>query len=146
MGRTFGDFAEAWSHDRADRAAGEASVDAAALQRAVRTLVRQTPVRTMAHVDALLALRRAAPHACTLTELADAARVPPGTVARRCADDLVAAGLAVRLADRDAYHFAPETPALRTAVDALVALHARGGTLVRLLGAYATEPPADAWG
>jgi hypothetical protein len=147
MGQTFRDFAEAWSRstDQAERPCPSgAAGDAAELKRAVRGLVRRTPVRTMAHVDALIALRRAAPRARTLAELADAARVPPGTVARRCADDLVAAGLALRVADRDAYRYAPETAALRGAVDALVALHARGGTLVRLIGAYATEPLRDA--
>src|SRR5690242_19120533 len=105
MGPTFRDLAEARSPstERADRLApAGASGSVAELPRAVRALARQTPVRTMAHVDALLALRRAAPRACTLAELGDAARVPPGTVARRCADDLVAAGLAARLDDRDA--------------------------------------------
>jgi hypothetical protein len=134
MGQTFLEFAEAWS-DVADPA--ERSAD---LLRTVRALVRQTPVRTMAHVDALIALRRAAPRPCTLAELADAARVPLGTVARRCADELVDGRLAVRVADRDAYQYAPATPSLRAGTDALVVLRERQGTLVRLLAAYAAEP------
>jgi hypothetical protein len=143
MGETFREFAETWcrSTDAAERpATAAAGGDRAEPQRAVRALVHRTPVRTMAHVDALIALRDAAPHPCTLAELTRAARVPPGTVAQRCVDDLVVAGLATRVADRDAYRFAPETAALRAAVDALVALRARGGTLVRLLGLYAAEP------
>jgi hypothetical protein len=135
MGQTFLEFAEAWS-DAAVPA--ERSGD---LMRAVRALVRQTPVRTMAHVDALIALHRSAPRPCTLAELADAARVPLGTVARRCADELVDGGLAARVADRDAYRYAPVTPSLRAGADALIVLRERQGTLVRLLTAYAAEPP-----
>jgi hypothetical protein len=133
MGQTFLEFAGAWpgAADPAERSAD--------LLRAVRALVHQTPVRTIAHVDALIALRGAAPHPCTLAELADAARVPLGTVARRCADQLVDGGLAARVADRDAYRYAPASPSLHAGTDALVALRQRRGALVRRLAAYVAE-------
>ena len=143
MGQTYLEYADTWSRPAGgvepstSPATSGSPVD---LLRAVRTLVRQTPVRTIAHADALIALCRAAPRPCTLAELADAARVPLGTVARRCAEDLVEAGLATRVADRDAYRYAPATPSLRTGTDAVVALRERRSTLVRLLTMYAAEP------
>ena len=99
----------------------------------VRRLVTRL-VGTVAHVDALLALRRAAPGACTLAEIAEAARVSPGPVARQCAEDLVAAGLAAPLADRCAYRYAPATAELREGVNALAAAyHARRTLVLRAL-------------
>jgi hypothetical protein len=139
MGQAFLEFADAWS------GAADSAERSADLLRAVRALVHQTPVRTIAHVDALIALRGAAPHPRTLAELADAARVPLGTVARRCADQLVDGGLAARVADRDAYRYAPATPSLRAGTDALVVLGRRRGALVRRPAAYAAESRPGAW-
>jgi DNA-binding IclR family transcriptional regulator len=92
------------------------------LTRDVRALINRL-VGTVAHVDALLALRRAAPRPCGLAEIAEAARVPAGPVARRCVDELVAAELAVALADTSAYRYAPATSELRASVDALAAVY-----------------------
>ena len=91
-------------------------------------------VESLAHVDALLALRRAAPGPCTLATIAEAARVPDGVVARRCVEDLVAAGLVTPLGDCAAYRYAPGTAELRAAVDALAAAyHARRLLVLRAL-------------
>lgn len=78
----------------------------------VRTLITEL-LRTAAHIDALLALRHAAPEPCTLSEIAEAAGLPPGSVAHRCAEELVAAGARV--------------PAPRHGCLPLRAVHARAG-------------------
>lgn len=113
----------------------------------VRALVSRSAIGTPAHVDALLALRRSAPQPVSLADIADAARVPHGTVAQRCADDLVAAGLAVSIADARTYRYMPATAELRESVDALAAVHARRpAALVRALYAHGAEPRRETRG
>lgn len=85
----------------------------------VRTLIMHA-IETVAHLDALLALHRARPAQCTLAELAAAAQLPSGPVARRCADDLIEAGLASSPADAPTYRYAT-SPALLATVTALAA-------------------------
>jgi hypothetical protein len=105
----------------------------------VRALIRG-PLATIAHVEALLLLRRVAPAAPSVEQVAAEAQVPTLAVARRYLDELVVAGL-VEAATTDAYRYAPTTAEGRAAVDALARTYdERPVTLVRAV--YAR--PVDA--
>ena len=95
----------------------------------VRALVTRV-LGTVTHLDVLLALRRDAPRPCSPDELARSMDVPYGLVVRRCADDLVDAGLVSSPGGASTYWYAPSTPALRQAVDALAGLYAARRRLV----------------
>lgn len=103
----------------------------------VRALING-PVASMAHVETLLLLRAAEPEPRALATIAAEAHIASPAAARRCLDDLVAAGLAVPVAN-DGYRFAP-APEARAGVDALAqAYNEKPVTLVR---AIYSRPPA----
>ena len=110
-----------------------------ALPAEVRALIRG-PLATIAHVEALLLLRRTAPAPVTAESVAAEAQIPTHAAARRHLDDLVAAGLA-EAAGKDAYRYAPSTGELGAAVDALARMYnEKPVTLVRAVYARPADP------
>ena len=111
----------------------------ASLPAEVRALIRG-PLATIAHVEALLMLRRAAPGAVEPSAVAAEAQLPTLVAARRCLDDLVGARLAEG-AGRDTYRYAPTQPGAREAVDALARMYnEKPVTLVRAVYARPAGP------
>ena len=105
----------------------------------VRALIRG-PVASMAHVEALLLLRRRAPVAVSVADLAADAQLPTPVQTRRCLDDLVGAGLLERV-EADRYRYAPRRDEERNAVDALAAMYnEKPVTLVRAVYARPAGP------
>jgi hypothetical protein len=106
------------------------------------------PVRTLAHVELLLALRACQPAACTTDELAEAASATTLDGARLTLNELVAAGLAAEV-DADRWRFAPRDASARQAVDQLAATYdLRPVSLVRAVyerPARALQSFADAF-
>ena len=97
------------------------------------------PVRTIAHVELLLALRDRAPSPVLLETLAEVAHVSSRDGARAMLDELANAGL-VASPDPATWVFAPRG-ALREAVEALAAAYnQRPVTLVRALYARPAKP------
>ncbi len=114
-------------------------MNASGLPGEVRALIRG-PVASMAHVEALLLLRRRAPAAVAVAELAAEAQMPGPAQTRRCLDDLVGAGLLERT-DAELYRYAPKRDAERQAVDALAAMYnEKPVTLVRAVYARPAGP------
>ena len=112
-----------------------------AIPAAVRALLRG-PVSTMAHVEALLLLRRW-PHPRPVAEVADGARIATLSAARRCLEELAAAGLLVA-AGNDAYRYAPGAPDTHDAVDALARMYdERPVTLVRAIYSRTVPLPVE---
>ena len=105
---------------------------------AVRALLRG-PIATMAHVEALLLLRRVAPEPRPVDAIAAEAQIATSSAARRCLEELVAARLVVPV-DRDEYRYEPTGGEARAAVDALAQMYnEKPVTLVR---AVYSRPPA----
>jgi len=97
------------------------------------------PVRTIAHVELLLALRDRAPSPVLLETLAEVAHVSSRDGARAMLDELANAGL-VASPDPATWVFAPRG-ALREAVEALAAAYnQRPVTLVRALYERPAKP------
>ena len=110
-----------------------------AIPAAVRALIRG-PLATIAHVEALLLLRRTAPDAPSVESVAAEAQVPTLAMARRYLEELVAAGLAESAAT-DGYRYAPATAEQRAAVDALARPYdERPVTLVRAVYGRFADP------
>jgi len=86
----------------------------------------------MAHVEALLLLRGAEPEARPVPEIAAAAQIATLAAARRCLEELAAAGL-VAVAG-DGYRYTAAAADTRAAVDALAQMYnERPVTLVRAI-------------
>lgn len=112
-----------------------------ALPAGVRALLRG-PVTSMAHVEALLLLRRVAPDARPLAAIAVQAQLPTLAAARRCLDELTDAGL-VTPAGSDEFRYAPPPGDARDAVDSLAQMYnEKPVTLVRAIYSRLTPPPA----
>ena len=110
-----------------------------ALPAEVRALIRG-PLATIAHVEALLMLRRTAPAALPVDAVASEAQLPSEAAARRCLEDLVGARLA-QGAGKDLYRYAPAQPEARDAVDALARMYnEKPVTLVRAVYARPAGP------
>lgn len=96
----------------------------------VRELIARH-LASMEHVDALLVLHRDAERRWPLAELTAQLHAAPASVARTLRD-LSASGLVAE--SGDAFQYAPATPALRDATEALLeAYNARPVTLVRAI-------------
>ena len=105
----------------------------------VRALIRG-PLATIAHVEALLILRREAPVAVPVDAVASEAQLPTAAAARRCLEDLVGARLA-ESAGKDLYRYAPAQPESRDAVEALARMYnEKPVTLVRAVYARPAGP------
>ena len=103
------------------------------------------PLTSMAHVEALLCLRRAAPTARTLAEIAAEIHAASAAAARRTLDDLVAGHLAQR-GDGDSWRFAPRSAELARAVDALATMYnERPVTLIRAVYERPTSSPLQSF-
>jgi hypothetical protein len=110
-----------------------------ALPASVRALIRG-PVATMAHVEALLLLRRMSPGTASVAAVATEAQLASLPPARRCLDELVSAGFA-EAAGRDEYRYAPAREDARAAVDALAKMYnEKPVTLVRAVYARPAGP------
>jgi hypothetical protein len=91
------------------------------------------PIASMAHAEALLCLRRAAPEPRALAALAAEAQIAVLDVARKCVDELVAAGLAAATGPLE-YGYAPASEDRRRAVDALADMYnTKPVTLIRAI-------------
>ena len=110
-----------------------------ALPAEVQALIRG-PLATMAHVEALLLLRRVSPEAASATAVAAQAQIPTVAAARRHLEELVASGFAQGDAE-GAYRYAPAREELRAAVDALARMYnEKPVTLVRAVYARPAGP------
>lgn len=110
-----------------------------ALPAEVLALIRG-PLATIAHVETLLLLRRTAPQASPVAVVQADAHIATPAAARRCLDELVAAGL-VEMAARDEYRFAPARADLREAAEALARMYnEKPVTLVRAIYARPAGP------
>ena len=110
-----------------------------ALPPGVRALLRGA-VTTMAHVEALLLIRRAHPEPCLVAEVASAAHIATLPAARRCLEELATGGL-VAAEGHDGYRYAPADADTLAAVDALARTYdEKPVTLVRAI--YAIYGPA----
>jgi DNA-binding IclR family transcriptional regulator len=95
----------------------------------------------MAHVEALLLLRRLHPASCPVAEVAEAAQLATLPAARRCLEELAAGGL-VAPDGHEAYRYAPAGDT--DAVDALAQMYnERPVTLVRAI--YNRLAPVEAF-
>jgi hypothetical protein len=123
-----------------------AGMTEAALPAEVLALIHG-PIASMAHAEALLSLRRAAPEPRAIGVLAAEAQIAAPDVARRCLDELVAAGL-VAAAGPQEYAYAPASEDRRRAVDALAEMYnTKPVTLIRAIysrPATPAPPPAPA--
>jgi hypothetical protein len=98
------------------------------------------PIASMAHAEALLSLRRAAPEPRALAVLAAEAQIAALEVARTCLDELVAAGLAAATGPQE-YGYAPATEDRRRAVDALADMYnTKPVTLIRAIYSRPAAP------
>ena len=110
-----------------------------ALPAEVLALIRG-PLATIAHVEALLMLRRLAPAAAGAAAVAAEAQIPTLAAARRYLDELVAARL-VEGAGEDEYRFAPGRGELGGAVEMLARMYnEKPVTLVRAVYARPAGP------
>ncbi len=112
----------------------------ASLPAAVRALLHG-PVSSMAHVEALLLLRRHQPGALPVAQVAGVVRIASVVAARRCLDELVAAGL-VAVAEHDEYRYVADGGDAHAAVDALARMYnEKPVTLVRAIYSRPASPP-----
>lgn len=110
-----------------------------ALPAEVRALLRG-PITSMAHVEALLLLRGVAPEPRPLEAIAAEAQLPTVAAARRCLEELAAAGL-VAAVGSDAYRYAARPDDMRDAVDALAQMYnEKPVTLVRAIYSRPVTP------
>jgi hypothetical protein len=110
-----------------------------ALPAVVRELIRG-PLATMSHVEALLLLRRLSPEPRPVSAVAAEAQIASLAAARRCLDELTAAGLAAADGE-DTYRYAPARADARDAVDALARMYnEKPVTLVRAVYARPAGP------
>jgi hypothetical protein len=118
---------------------GRAPMTEPALPAEVRALIRG-PLATIAHVEALLLLRRMAPSPVSTDAVATEAQLPTPAAARRCLEELIGAGLAEG-AGKDMYRYAPARPEAGAAVDALARMYnEKPVTLVRAVYARPAGP------
>ena len=97
------------------------------------------PVSSMAHVEAVLLLRGVEPEARPLAEVAAAAQIATLAAARRCLEELAAAGLVA--AAGDGFRYAATGADTRAAVDALAQMYnEKPVTLVRAVYARPAGP------
>ncbi|MGZ8378875.1 MAG: hypothetical protein ACXWZS_07045 [Gemmatirosa sp.] len=98
------------------------------------------PIASMAHAELLLGLRRAAPDSRSLATLAAEAQIAALDVARKCVDELVAAGLAAATGPLE-YGYAPASEDRRRAVDALAEMYnTKPVTLIRAIYSRPATP------
>jgi hypothetical protein len=95
----------------------------------------------MAHVEALLLLRRVAPEPRPVEIVAAEAQIATLPAARRCLEELAAAGLLAAMG-KDEYRYAPAEADAGTAVDALAQMYnEKPVTLVRAIYSRPAAPP-----